>query len=93
VRALEDSPVLGRLGAEVRIAGAGMAAEEVRAEIRSDRVRMLGLLLPDELEHELTRPPGGRREEAWMATGRRVKRLRDLVAQIESRSCDAEPDS
>ena len=46
-RALDDTPV------ELVITGNGMAAEDVRAEIRTDRVRMVGLVDDAELERQL----------------------------------------
>jgi colanic acid biosynthesis glycosyl transferase WcaI len=54
VRALESGSTLGDLDAELRIAGHGMAADSVAAEIRSDRVKMLGLLFGEEMERELS---------------------------------------
>ena len=53
VRAFEASD----LPADVRllITGSGVAADEARAEVRTDRVRMLGVLDDDELEVELKR--------------------------------------
>ena len=43
----------GETDAELRIAGTGVAVEEVRSEVRSGRVRMLGLIGDEQLEHEL----------------------------------------
>lgn len=53
VRIIERDRVLEPFDAELRIAGSGVAAEEVAAEIRSDRVSMLGLLLGEAMEREL----------------------------------------
>jgi colanic acid biosynthesis glycosyl transferase WcaI len=53
VRAVESSEVLDRTGAELHIAGHGVAADEVAATITSDRVKMLGLLLSQAMEDEL----------------------------------------
>lgn len=53
VRAFEESGVLEQENAELRIAGDGVDAEEVRAAIRSPRVRMLGVLLREDMEREL----------------------------------------
>lgn len=49
VRAWEASET----DAELRIAGTGVAVEDVRREVRSDRVRLLGLVDDDQIEHEL----------------------------------------
>lgn len=54
VKAFEDRPDL-TAGSSLRIAGTGVAAEEARAEIRSNRVVMLGLVDDDSLERELCR--------------------------------------
>jgi colanic acid biosynthesis glycosyl transferase WcaI len=53
VRAWEASEDVARAGAEFVITGNGVAAEEVRAEIRSDKVRMLGLVSDEEMDQEL----------------------------------------
>ena len=45
--------------ASLVITGAGVAEDDVRAEIRSDRVRMLGLVDDDRLEYELSRATAG----------------------------------
>lgn len=45
--------------ASLIITGAGVAEDEVRAQIRSDRVRMLGLVDHDRLEHELSQATAG----------------------------------
>ena len=45
--------------ASLVITGAGVAEDEVRAEVRSDRVRMLGLVDDDRLEYELSRATAG----------------------------------
>jgi len=52
IGAFERAP---ELNADVRIpiTGNGMAADDVRAEIRTDRVEMLGLVDDDRLEQEL----------------------------------------
>jgi colanic acid biosynthesis glycosyl transferase WcaI len=52
IQAFEASPELAP-GATLVITGTGVAAEEARSEIRSDRVKMLGMLDDAELEHEL----------------------------------------
>ncbi len=53
VRAVESSGALGRSDAQLRIAGHGVAADEVAAAVTSDRVKMVGLLLGQEMEDEL----------------------------------------
>lgn len=53
VAAFERSTELRRLGAELIIAGSGVAERDVRAEIRSDRVRALGVVDDARLEREL----------------------------------------
>jgi colanic acid biosynthesis glycosyl transferase WcaI len=53
VAALEQGDLLGVACAQLRIAGAGVAESDVRAEIRSENVELLGLLLGDEMEREL----------------------------------------
>ncbi len=53
VRIIERDQVLEPVDAELRIAGSGVAVEEVAAEIRSDRVSMVGLLLGEAMEEEL----------------------------------------
>ncbi len=50
VRAFEEHP---EVPGELVITGTGVAAEEARAEIQTDRVRMLGLVSDDRLESEL----------------------------------------
>ena len=50
VKAFEASDELAELGAELVIAGHGVAVPEVQAAISSDRVRMLGVLHGEELE-------------------------------------------
>ncbi|MBA3420911.1 MAG: glycosyltransferase family 4 protein [Thermoleophilaceae bacterium] len=55
VRWFQESTELERLGAHLVIAGHGVAADEVRAAIRSDRVEMLGLVSDGRLEEELRR--------------------------------------
>jgi colanic acid biosynthesis glycosyl transferase WcaI len=53
VRAYEAHPELTE-GSRFVITGTGVAADEARAEIRSDRVAMVGMLEDDALERELT---------------------------------------
>lgn len=54
VRAFEDSEDLRRLGARLVIAGDGVAGDDVRAAIRSDRVELTGVIHdPAELEARL----------------------------------------
>jgi colanic acid biosynthesis glycosyl transferase WcaI len=53
VRAFDRYPELAA-GTSLTITGTGVAAEEARAEIRSGRVRMLGMVDDEQLEHELT---------------------------------------
>lgn len=53
VAAFERSEEMRRLGAELVITGSGVAAADVRAEIRSDRVRALGVVDDERLEIEL----------------------------------------
>jgi len=55
VRAFEASEAVSRLGAHLVIAGDGVAAPEVRKEIRSDRVTLTGVVSSDRLERELRR--------------------------------------
>ena len=55
VRSFEDSPALGRLGARFVLAGDGEAGDDVRATVRTDRVRVTGVLTTEPLEHELQR--------------------------------------
>ena len=43
----------GDADAQLRIAGTGLAVDEVRGEVRSERVRMLGLVGEEQIEHEL----------------------------------------
>jgi colanic acid biosynthesis glycosyl transferase WcaI len=52
IRAFEAHPELTG-DAVLRITGTGVAAAEARAEIRSDRVQMVGVVGDDELEREL----------------------------------------
>ena len=52
VRAFEARP---EIDAQFVITGTGVAAEEARREIRTDRVKMVGLLSDEELEQELLR--------------------------------------
>jgi colanic acid biosynthesis glycosyl transferase WcaI len=53
VRTLESTKALERSDAQLRIAGHGVARDDVAAEIRGDRIQLLGLLPQDELEREL----------------------------------------
>jgi colanic acid biosynthesis glycosyl transferase WcaI len=53
VAAFERSEEMRRRGAELVITGAGVAAADVRAEIRSDRVKALGVVHDGELERQL----------------------------------------
>jgi colanic acid biosynthesis glycosyl transferase WcaI len=53
VGALETSGALERHDAQLRITGHGVARDAVAAEIRTERVELLGLLPEDELREEL----------------------------------------
>jgi colanic acid biosynthesis glycosyl transferase WcaI len=53
VAAIERSEVLATSSAELRIAGHGVARDAVAAEARSDRVKLLGLLLGEAIDAEL----------------------------------------
>jgi colanic acid biosynthesis glycosyl transferase WcaI len=53
VAAFERSEDLSKGNVEFIITGNGMAAEEVRAEVRSENVEMLGVVDSERLEHEL----------------------------------------
>ncbi len=55
VRAFEADPRLTEMGAELHLAGAGVAEDEVRAAIRTDRVKMLGVLGPEDLRAVIDR--------------------------------------
>lgn len=55
VRAFEDSAPLADLGARLVIAGDGVAGDDVRAAIRTDRVTLTGVLGSEALERELLR--------------------------------------
>jgi colanic acid biosynthesis glycosyl transferase WcaI len=59
VRAFERNEELARRRARLVFAGAGVAEDEVRAAITTDRVDMLGLLFGDDLERELQRATVG----------------------------------
>lgn len=59
VRAFEADPRLAEYGARLVLAGTGVAAEEVRAAITTDRVEMTGLLFHERLEEELQRATVG----------------------------------
>jgi colanic acid biosynthesis glycosyl transferase WcaI len=52
VRAFESHPGMAR-GATLRITGTGVSADEARLEIRSERVKMLGIVGDEQLEREL----------------------------------------
>lgn len=54
VAAFERSPEMARLNVKLVITGNGVAADDVAAEIRSDRVEYLGLVSDERLERELT---------------------------------------
>lgn len=53
VDAFQESAELEALGAELVIAGHGVAADDVRARVHSNRVRMPGVLYGEQLEPEL----------------------------------------
>jgi colanic acid biosynthesis glycosyl transferase WcaI len=53
VESFQESTELEALGAVLTIAGHGVAAEDVRARIHSDRVHMPGVLYGEQLEPEL----------------------------------------
>jgi glycosyltransferase involved in cell wall biosynthesis len=53
VAAFERSPEVDGLEVELHITGNGLAADDCRAEIRTDRVSMLGVVDDDALEREL----------------------------------------
>jgi colanic acid biosynthesis glycosyl transferase WcaI len=53
VDAFQESEELEALGAELVIAGHGVAADEVRGHVRGERVRMTGVLYDQQLEPEL----------------------------------------
>jgi colanic acid biosynthesis glycosyl transferase WcaI len=53
VDAFQESTELDALGAQLVIAGHGVAADEVHARIRSERVHMPGVLYGEQLEPEL----------------------------------------
>lgn len=55
VAAFERSEEMRRLGAKLVITGSGVAAADLRAEIRSDRVEALGVVDDERLERELAR--------------------------------------
>lgn len=55
VRSFEDSQALGDLGAQLVLAGDGESGQDVRAAIRTDRVRVTGVLTTERLERELRR--------------------------------------
>ncbi len=53
VEAFQQNEVLNRLGARLTITGCGVAADDVRSAIRTDRITMPGLLGSDALDAEL----------------------------------------
>jgi colanic acid biosynthesis glycosyl transferase WcaI len=53
VKAFENSPALDGIPVKLAITGNGVAADDCRAEIRTDRVEMLGVVDDDELETQL----------------------------------------
>jgi colanic acid biosynthesis glycosyl transferase WcaI len=53
VAAFERSDEIARRGVRLVITGNGVAADDVKAEIRSDRVQYLGLVSDERLEREL----------------------------------------
>lgn len=53
VDAFQENTELDTVGAELVIAGHGVAADEVRARVRSERVHMPGVLYGEQLEPEL----------------------------------------
>jgi putative colanic acid biosynthesis glycosyltransferase WcaI len=55
VRSFEESSELDKFGARFVLAGDGEAGPEVRATIRTDRVRVTGMMGSEPLEHELRR--------------------------------------
>jgi colanic acid biosynthesis glycosyl transferase WcaI len=55
VAAFEGSPALEGVDVKLVITGNGMAADDVAAEIKSDRVEMLGVVDDERLEEELQR--------------------------------------
>lgn len=55
VGAIEDDPALTGPGVRLVITGNGLAADDVRDRIRTDRVDMLGVVDSDQLESELQR--------------------------------------
>ena len=65
VEAFESDERLNELGAELALAGAGVAEDEVREVIRTDRTKMLGVLGPDELRAEIARAHLGAVTQAY----------------------------
>ena len=65
VEAFEADERLTELGAELALAGAGVAEDEVRAAIRTDRTKMLGVLGPDDLKAEIARSHLGAVTQAY----------------------------
>jgi colanic acid biosynthesis glycosyl transferase WcaI len=67
-QAFESEPALEALDAKLVIAGDGVAAEEVRAAIRTPRVQMAGLLSDEELERELMTAAVGLVSQSYVGT-------------------------
>ena len=65
VETFEADPRLEELGAELTLAGAGVAEEEVRATIRTNRVKMPGVLDGDSLRAEIARSHLGAVTQAY----------------------------
>ena len=65
VEVFEADERLKDLGAELALAGAGVAEDEVRAAIRTDRVKMLGVLGPEALKAEIARSHLGAVTQAY----------------------------
>ena len=65
VREFEANEQLAEAGAILSLAGAGVAEEEVRAAITTDRVRMLGVLGPEALRAEIDRSHLGAVTQAY----------------------------
>jgi colanic acid biosynthesis glycosyl transferase WcaI len=68
VREFEASDLMSTLNVKLVITGNGVAADEVRAEIRSDRVEMPGLVDDERLEHELRSASLGLVSQAYDGT-------------------------
>lgn len=65
VEEFEADGRLRELGAELALAGAGVAEDEVRAAITTDRVKMLGILGPAALKAEIARSHLGAVTQAY----------------------------